>query len=100
MRLRTVRKANISKEDRDLFERYGEAVIGSVLASGLHPRAPELMAIYAGVGKVEQARDWLTERADFHERREQRVEAVEWAVLIFVVVSVVVEILLLGCRVG
>jgi hypothetical protein len=35
-----------------------------------------------------------TERADLAERRENRLEAVEWAVLIFVVVGVVADILL------
>jgi hypothetical protein len=39
---------------------------------------------------LKDAADWLTERGDSQEQREQRMEAVEWAVLIFVV-GVVVE---------
>jgi hypothetical protein len=31
---RKVRKSNIPSAERDLFERYGEAVIGAVLAGG------------------------------------------------------------------
>jgi hypothetical protein len=88
---RKVRRADIEEEDRGLFERYGEFVIGSVLAGGLHPRAQELGAIYAGPGKVNEARDWLTERADLHERREDRLETVEWLILIFVLLGVIVE---------
>jgi hypothetical protein len=37
------------------------------------------------------ALDWLTERQDIHERGEDRLETVEWAILIFVVVGVIVE---------
>src|SRR5258706_12453503 len=79
-----VRKANISKEDRDLFERYGEAVIGSVLAGASCPTAPELNAIIPGniclpenPGKCTAARDWLTESRDAHEPREQRLETIQ-----------------------
>jgi hypothetical protein len=43
---------------------------------------------------AESIRAWLTERADINERREQRMEAAEWAVLIFVAVGVVADILL------
>jgi hypothetical protein len=56
--LRKVRQANIPDTDRDIFERYGETVIsmqvsGSFTANPVHARA------------------WLTERADYHERRER-----------------------------
>jgi hypothetical protein len=37
---------------------------------------------------------WLTERADLAERTEDRIETVEWAVLIFVAVGVIVDVLL------
>jgi hypothetical protein len=33
----------------------------------------------------------MTERGDLQERREQPMETVEWAVLVFVVLGVVVE---------
>src|SRR6266446_9941300 len=85
---RTVRKAQISKEDRDLFERYGEAVIGSVLAGGTCPSAPELQIFVPGniclpsnPGKCTEARDWLTECRDAHERHEQRLETIEIGVV-------------------
>jgi hypothetical protein len=91
--LRKVRKADIPEADRDTFERFGEPVIGMLLAGGFSPPLPELAQIYADKAKQEHARDWLTERSDAHERREQRQETLEWAVLIFVVVGVLVDIL-------
>ena len=93
---RKVRTAQISKEDRDLFERYGEAVIGSVLANLTTPTAPELRSINAGSGKVKEARDWLTECRDAHEQREQRLEFVEWAILLFILLEIGLSILSLG----
>jgi hypothetical protein len=79
---REVRKAPISKSDRDTFERFGEAVIGSVLAGGLQPRAPELQRLYGNAGPtLKDAADWLTERGDSKEQQEQRLETAEWAIL-------------------
>ncbi len=83
-RWRNVRKANIPKHERDTFERYGESIIGAILVGGLTPRAPEI---------ISHARDWLTERGDSRERHENRLETVEWAILIFVVLSVILELL-------
>jgi hypothetical protein len=71
--LRKVRRADIPACERDIFERYGEPIIGSVLASGLQPHAPELQPLHGdpNAAIVGHARDWLTERADSRERREQ-----------------------------
>jgi hypothetical protein len=49
---------------------------------------------------MEYAREWLTERADSHERREQRLETIEWAILIFVVLAVIVDVVLLCHQLG
>jgi hypothetical protein len=91
---RKVRKANIPDSDRDIFERYGEFVIGSVLAGGLSPRAKDLLPLYGDAAKWDHARDWLTERSDIHENRERRLELLEWGVLVFVFVGVIVDALL------
>lgn len=89
---RKIRKAEISGADRDIFERFGEQIIGAVLAGGFNPRAADLQRLYMNEGPLlNSARDWLTERGDAQERREQRMETVEWAVLIFVVLGVIVE---------
>ena len=39
----------------------------------------------------EDAAAWLRERRDLQERHETRLEICEWAILIFVVLSVIVE---------
>jgi hypothetical protein len=95
---REVRLARISRVDRDLFERYGETVIGTVLSGGLNPATPELRTILpsdGNPGKLGEARDWLTECRDTHEQKENRLETVEWAILFFVIVAVVVDLCLL-----
>jgi hypothetical protein len=96
MRWQKVRKANIPEDDRDMFERYGEFVIGLVLAGGLNPRVDELKKIDGE--KINHARDWLTERGDLEKLRELRQEMVDWAILIFVILGVIADFLLLCGR--
>jgi hypothetical protein len=86
--LRRIRKAKIPKEDRDLFERYGENVIGQVLASGLARGAGDLHRLYDQPAIKTHARDWLTERSDAHEQREQRLELLEWAIVVLIIVEI------------
>ncbi len=97
---RKVRWAHISQNDRNQFERYGETVVALLLATELTEN-PETRGIAIGgfilkkvIVDVDAAAAWLTERADLGEPREDRLETVEWAVLIFVAVGVVADILL------
>jgi len=85
---RKIRFADIPKEDRDMFERFGDSVIQSIIAASHQPRAPELQAMYSNKELIDNTTKWLTERGDAHEQREQRLETVEWAILIFLAVSV------------
>jgi hypothetical protein len=85
---RKIRYADIPKEHRDIFERFGESVIQSMVAASHQPRAAELRAMYPDDAQIKNACEWLTERADAHEQREQRLETVEWAILLFLAVSV------------
>jgi hypothetical protein len=92
--LRKVRRANISQELRDDLERFGETVIAGALVLG--PHSSDDKPLYALVNNHQpESLAWLTERRDIAERKEQRVETVEVAVLIFVVVGVIVDVLLL-----
>lgn len=90
---RKVRRANISDDLRTKFERYGETVIAHALGTGS-------MSTHSGplFGLLNQqsqaALDWLTERRDIHERREDRLETVEIAILLFVVIGVVMDLVL------
>ena len=91
---REVRKRrDIPQADRDLFERFGEFVIGSVLAGGFTPSHDDLIPLYRrGSALQVNARDWLTERSDSHELREQRLETAEWAILTFVLLEVIADL--------
>jgi hypothetical protein len=104
---RKVRRAHISQEDRDKFERYGETVVALLVGSELTDQPDEHTSIVVGgfmlkkhIVNADEAAAWLTERADLAERREDRLETVEWAVLIFVAVGVAADIALVLQRIG
>jgi hypothetical protein len=90
-----VRKADIPTSERDLFERYGENVIGLVLGGGFNPAAPDLHPVYADHPTKIHARDWLTERGDLRERHESLTFWLEVGVLVFVILGVVIDALIL-----
>jgi hypothetical protein len=94
-RWRKVRVASIPAGTRDLFEQDGELVISMVLAGGFTPAAGELNPLYTNPSLKLHARDWLTECRDTHARKEQRVELVEWAILVFVILGVITDVMLL-----
>ena len=89
---RRVRKAQIPPEVRDLFERHGENVIGMVLAGGFNPAAPDLQGIYRNETLKAFATQWLTERGDAHEQREQRLETLEWAIVVLIVMEILLSV--------
>jgi hypothetical protein len=91
-RWRRLRRVTIPPEERDIFERYGENVIGSVLAGGFNPATAELQGLYRSAEMKDRAADWLSERADARERREDRLETLEWAILLFVFLEVVYDL--------
>jgi hypothetical protein len=90
----SLRRAHIPTPERDLFDRIGETGLQLVLAGGFHPKSQELSAVYTVPVIAQHAQDWLTERADIRARHEWRMERVEWAVLIFVILGVVVDCVL------
>jgi hypothetical protein len=94
---RKVRYATIPKEARDIFERFGDSVIGSVVTNGMGQRHGDLHKIYTDTDHMlTHATAWLTERADLRELHEQRLETAEWAILVFVIVGVVLDLLLVS----
>jgi hypothetical protein len=86
---RTVRYAKIPPH-RDIFERYGEMVVQLMIAPNFAPRVKGLQW-YNDPATLENAELWLTERADIHANHERRIEIVEWAILIFVILGVIFE---------
>jgi len=91
---RKVRGANIPDDLRTTFERYGEDVLAHAVAIGAASagQGPELIELLQG--KKREIFDWLTERRDIKERKEQRIETVEWAILVWVVLGVIADIIL------
>ena len=86
---RNVRKASIPQEHRDLFERCGESVVQLTVTSGFSPASRDLLLIYNDVNHARShAEAWLTEIGDKHANKEWRLELVEWAILLFVIVGV------------
>jgi len=90
-----LRKADIPTDERDMFERVGESGLQLTLAGGFHPKADELGRIYSSdTAVIRHAQEWLTERADLRARHEWRLERLEWAILIFVILGVVADFVL------
>jgi hypothetical protein len=59
------------------------------MITGPNPRSVALQEIYNSAAKLKNAENWLTERGDSNERREQRSETVEWAILVNAVAHLV-----------
>src|SRR5262249_4535811 len=71
--LRKIRWAEIPKEDRDIFARFGEIAIHITVAGAVSSRTPiELMDIYEDSKRLRNAEEWLIEQGDLRERRETR----------------------------
>ena len=92
LRWRKIRKAEIPKERQDLFQRFGEFVIASVLSGAFQHSPGELKIIFTSAEVRTQVIDWLTECADKRKRREDRVEFIEVAILVVFLVSIALEI--------
>lgn len=91
-RLRRVRKADIPKTDRDLFEKFGVSVVQNILTGGFSPRHKELVLIYGDYQRMENAAKWLTEQGDKHENKETMEFAVEFAILSLFVVDIIIQV--------
>src|SRR6267142_1609523 len=65
-------------------DRYGEGVIGMMLASGFTPLPEELQDIHYSKEKVEQARVWLTKRRSSSRWRERITLSLEIVVVLLI----------------
>jgi hypothetical protein len=90
-RWQKIRTANLPQELRERFEFYGETLL--TLASTTEPNTNILGVELAGLSRMkrDEMLAWLRERRDMETRHSDRAETVEWAILIFVVVGVIVE---------
>jgi hypothetical protein len=87
-----IRKADIPPQLREQFEFYGETLL--TLASASEPNAHALGVELANLSRMhrQQIAAWLRERHDIAAQHEDRLETVEWAILFFVVVAVVLDV--------
>src|SRR5664279_1977736 len=97
MRLR-IRRAKITQQQRDEYERYGTQVIA--LALGLGSLTPgsgtfPTHALQMVVLQQAPAAEWLREKRDEDEYHQTRLEFVEWSILIFVVFGVILDFFML-----
>jgi hypothetical protein len=97
---RKVRRANIPADVRQAFEETGRFAIGAELAGDFPPAKVILRNKYADGNIKLYGREWMREQVDRAERREDRLETVEWAILIFVVVGVLADIAIVAHEMG
>jgi hypothetical protein len=86
---RKVRYADLPQHLRDEMETFGEAVLSHALAQqfdNANAAIRNLIQIHYW-----EVVSWLRERRDLTERHENRVETLEWAILIFVVAGVAAD---------
>jgi hypothetical protein len=87
-----LRLADIDDKVRDTCERYGEQVIGTMLAGGFTPSTPDLRTVYRTKESRLHARDWLTERSDIKDWREKWVSRRDLVLEILVILLIWREI--------
>jgi hypothetical protein len=97
--MRRVRRANIPDDLRTKFERIGEDVLAHALAVGTQRTQGHELLNLPERNRTE-IMEWLTERRDIHERRENRLETVEWAILIAVIVGVLADLAIVAHESG
>lgn len=85
---RKVRRAGIPRDMRDQFEQWGVEVLSQAISISQPYMGEDLKAyVPHDTGHREQVLAWLTEMSDREVRREDRLETLEWAILIFVVIE-------------
>jgi hypothetical protein len=88
---RKVRKAVIPDELRDRFELCGPDVMAHAIGAGEHSsKGAELDGLLRQ--KRAEILEWLRQKRDEEARNSDRREAVEWALLLFAIISVVVNL--------
>jgi hypothetical protein len=82
----------ISSEERDVLERYGEQVIGTMIAGGFSPDHDDLRPFQRDANSLVGARAWLTERSDLRDWRDRWVSGRDLVLEIVVIALIGWEI--------
>jgi hypothetical protein len=100
LRFQKVRWADIPKEDRETFERFGEIAIQIVVSGTISSfTRKELIEIYDDPTSFKHAEEWLLEQADLRERRDNFI-TIAFAVLIVLSIATAVFDVVLALRLG
>jgi hypothetical protein len=86
-----IRRADIPVDVRDAFEQTGAFAMSAELWANYPPAKTILRDNYTDAKIKEYGHAWMRERNDRDERHADRVETLEWAILVFVILGVVVE---------
>jgi hypothetical protein len=90
---RKVRRANLDPKLRDAFDALGIYAMTNSIANNYPPAPGARHAAGLNDQQIKAAAlDWIREHNDREERHEHRLETVEWAILIFVVLGVVLDV--------
>jgi hypothetical protein len=96
---RKIHHANIPDELRTQFELFGEDVLAHAIGAGEHSsKGAELNELLRQ--KRDEILEWLREKRSEAARHDDRVETVEWAILIFVVIGVVADLAIVAHEIG
>lgn len=79
---------DVTEDERNTCDRYGEQVIATMLAGGFTPKPEDLAKLYQTDETRDRTRDWLTERADIREWRERWVSGRDLLLEIVVIVLI------------
>lgn len=93
---RKVRRANIPADVRQAFEETGHFAVAAELTANYPPAKAILRDKYADGNIKSHAHEWVREQADRKEHHEDRLETVEWAILIFVIAGVILDVVRLS----
>jgi len=86
---REVRRAQINEKLREAFDELGYYVVTNCIGNNMPPAAGVAISLGLNDKQTKQAAvAWIREHIDREERHEQRLETVEWAILIFVGIEV------------
>jgi hypothetical protein len=88
-----IRKASIPEREREMFERFGPAVVAAVLYDGGSGRRtltePQQTVLHGDLLSREHAAEWLTEQYHRAERRETWSITMEAAITVLVAAELV-----------
>ena len=92
---RRVRRANIPADVRQACEMFGPAVLSVAIAGHITSMSDGHDFYIFFRNNRAEILEWLREQREIQERRENRRETVEWAIMIFAASGVLTDLLMI-----